>query len=337
MIQKENNREADTTTKANILLLAAGGQFPAQSDLTITIVSWNTRELLRSCLQSIEQSNTHLNYEIHVVDNASTDGSAEMVRTEFPDVRVTVNEKNVGFAAANNQSWLTAKGRYWLLLNSDAEVKGDALDALMKFMDVHPTAGLASARLINSDGTPQHCAQAKPGIGRTLFEASRFHKLLPTRWRGRLLLGPYWTYDETIKVGWTWGTALISRRAAIAQAGVLSEKFFMYGEDLEWCLRMRQHGWQSWYCHDAEVLHHGGQSSAQQWQDAEKQKIIMDHCYQAIEMHRGALFVRVLQVATLLGLSLEWLASRLRKRTALSLMPLMHYHRQALREMLRHR
>ena len=147
-----------------------------QPDLTITVVSWNTRELLRSCLQSIEQSNTCLSYEIHVVDNASADGSAEMVRAEFPVVRLTVNEKNVGFAAANNQSWLTAKGRYWLLLNSDTEVKAGALDALVKFMDAQPQAGLVTARLNNPDGTPQYCAQPAPSILRTLLKPHVYTK-----------------------------------------------------------------------------------------------------------------------------------------------------------------
>ncbi len=284
----------------------------AQPDLTITIVSWNTRELLRGCLQSIQQSNTYISYEIHVVDNASTDGSAEMVRAEFPTAQLTVNENNVGFAAANNQSWLAAKGRYWLLLNSDAEVKSGALDMLVNFMDAHPQAGLTTARLNNPDGTPQYCAQPVPSISRTLFEASRLHKILPAAMRGRMMLSTYWTYDRAIRLGWTWGTALIARRAAVEEAGALSKEFFMYGEDLEWCLRMRKKGWEIWFCPEAEVLHYGGQSSAQKWDETGRGHKIESGFYQALRMHYSELYVRTLQAAQLFALSGEWLSAKLK-------------------------
>ncbi len=284
----------------------------AQPDLTITIVSWNTRELLRGCLQSIQQSNTRIGYEIHVVDNASADGSAEMVRAEFPAVRLTINENNAGFAAANNQSWLAAKGRYWLLLNSDAEVKAGALDALVKFMDAHPQAGLATARLNNPDGTPQYCAQPVPSITRTLFEASRLHKILSAALRGRMMLSTYWTYDCAIRLGWTWGTALMARRAAVEAGGSLSNEFFMYGEDLEWCLRMRKKGWEIWFCPEAEVLHYGGQSSALKWDEAGRGNKIESGFYQALRLHRSEFYVRAFQTAQLIALSGEWLASKMK-------------------------
>ncbi len=287
-------------------------------DLTITIVSWNTRELLRSCLQSLRASGARASFEIHVVDNGSRDGSAEMVRAEFPDVLLIANAENHGFAAANNQSWAQARGRYWLLLNSDTEVKPGALDALVALMDAQPRAGLATARLVNPDGRPQHCAQPAPSIWRTLLEASRLHKLLPNSLRGRVMLGLYWNYRETVRIGWTWGTALIARRAAVEEVGPLSEAFFMYGEDLEWCLRMRRRGWEVWFCHTAEVLHYGGQSSAQQWPDAQKQQIILDNCYKAIGMHRRPLSVRLLKMATWCALRAEQISKRLKGRKPLS-------------------
>lgn len=283
-------------------------------DVTITVVSWNTTKMLWKCLRSIEQSGTKCSIEVHVVDNASTDGSAEMVRQEFPQALLIANQDNLGFAKANNQSWRQAKGRYWLLLNSDAELRPGALDALIEFMDRHPRAGLATARLVNSDGSPQHCAQPNPSIWRTLIESLRLHKLLPARLRGRIWLGPYWTYDETIRVGWTWGTALIARREAVEQVGPLSEEFFMYGEDLEWCLRMRRSGWEIWYCAEAEALHYGGQSSVLRWSDSKKMQIVLDNVYRAIEYHRGGLYVKALQAATLFALGMEWLAGRIRGR-----------------------
>lgn len=304
----------------------------SQTDLTITIVSWNTRELLRGCLQSIQNSNTHISYEIHVVDNASTDGSAEMVRAEFPVARLTINEKNVGFAVANNQSWITAKGRYWLLLNSDAEVKADALDALVKFMDAHPQAGLATARLNNPNGTPQYCAQPVPSISRTLFEASRLHKILPAAMRGRVMLSTYWTYDHAIRLGWTWGTALIARRVAVEEVGALGKEFFMYGEDLEWCLRMRKKRWEIWFCSEAEVLHYGGQSSAQKWDEAGRGHKIESGFYQALQLHRRKFYVRALQTAQLIALSGEWLASKIKGQSCERYSAVLKYQLHSLKK-----
>jgi GT2 family glycosyltransferase len=303
----------------------------SQPDLTITIVSWNTQELLRGCLRSIQQSNTRASLEIHVVDNASTDGSAEVVRTEFPSVKLIVNQENLGFAAANNQSWAQAQARYWLLLNSDAEVKPGALDTLVTFMDVHAQAGLATAKLLNPDASPQYCAQPVPSIWRLLLETSRVHKLLPAYGRGRVLLSTYWNYRETIPVGWTWGTALIARREAVEEAGSLSEDFFMYGEDLEWCLRMRRHGWKVWFCHNAEVLHYGGQSSAKKWEDARKQKIILDNSYKAIEMHRGRLYVALLKTAMLFALKIDQIIKRLTGRGGRDSELSISYHKAALK------
>lgn len=287
---------------------------PISPDLTVTIVSWNTRDLLRACLQSLQQSKTRSRVEVHVVDNASHDGSFEMVRAEFPDALLILNSQNLGFAAANNQSWQQSSGRYWMLLNSDTEVKPGALDALIAFMDAHQRAGLATARLLNIDGTPQHCAQPNPSILRILFEASRLHKLLPDALRGQTMLGPYCSYKAPIQVGWTWGTALIARREAVEDVGPLSEDFFMYGEDLEWSLRMRRNGWEIWFCPEAEVLHYGGQSSAQKWNDAGKLQIILNNIYKAIELNRGRVYVSALQAATLGALGIEWLACRIRGR-----------------------
>ena len=284
------------------------------TDLTITIISWNTCELLRGCLQSVQKSQTSASYEIHVVDNASQDGSAEMVEAEFPAVKLIVNQANLGFAKANNQSWQEAQGRYWLLLNSDAEVRVGALDKLVAFMDAHPKAGLTTARLVNPDGTPQFCAQPVPGIARTLFEAARLHKCLPAALRGRIMLSTYWTYDHTLRLGWTWGTALVARRAAVEECGALSEEFFMYGEDLEWCLRMRQKGWEIWFCPEAEVLHYGGQSSALKWDETGRGQKIEQGFYQALRQHHSEFYVRSLQAAQLIALSAEWLAYKLKGR-----------------------
>lgn len=300
-------------------------------DLSVTIVSWNTRELLRACLRSLARGAARVTVEVHVVDNASSDGSADIVRQEFPQVRLTVNAENVGFARANNQSWHEARGRYWMLLNSDTEVRPGCFDELVAFMDARPRAGLATARLVDARGTPQHCAQAVPGIGRVLLEASRLHKLVGAAVRGRVLLGPYWTYDKAMRLGWTWGTALVARREAVEQMGPLAHDFFMYGEDLEWCLRMRRAGWEVWFCPAAEVVHHGGQSSARRWDDQERFFTVMDGIYTALERHYGRWYVRALQAAALAALGVEWLAARFRRRTERNLGLSLLYYLRALR------
>jgi GT2 family glycosyltransferase/4-amino-4-deoxy-L-arabinose transferase-like glycosyltransferase len=299
-------------------------------DLTVTVVSWNTRDLLRDCLESLRGGCGGQRVEVHVIDNASDDGSAEMVREQFPEVRLTANHENVGFARANNQSWREARGRYWLLLNSDTRVRPGALDRLVAFLEERPRAGLVTARLVNPDGTPQHCAQPLPAVGRTLFEALRLHKCLPAPCRGRFLLGPYWTYDRPLRIGWTWGTALLARRQAVQQAGPLAEDFFMYGEDLEWCLRMRRHGWETWFCPEAQVLHLGGQSSAQRWDEAGRTEMILDGVYRAVQLDRGRFSVRMLQAATLGALSIEWAAARIRGRRRDRLSALIRYQLASL-------
>lgn len=306
----------------------------ARIDLTITVVSWNTRELLRACLLSIPIGAGKISYEIHVVDNSSQDGSAEMVRDEFPHVRLFANDENLGFACANNQSWRESNGRYWLLLNSDAEAREGALDTLVQFMDAHPDAGLATARLVSPDGSPQHCAQPPISLWRPMLETSRLHKVLPAARLSRTFLGPYFSYAESAPVGWTWGTALIARREAVEMAGPLSEKFFMYGEDLEWCLRVAQHDWDIWFCAEAEVLHHGGQSSIQQWDNAAKRQVTLDGIYRAIGMHYPRSYLALLHAANLNSFRLQALTQRLRGRPSASARAMIAYHREALRRAL---
>ena len=229
-------------------------------DLSIIIVNWNTCNLLAKCLDSIFQTVQISTYEIIVVDNNSTDGSADMVHTQFPAVRLIENQQNVGFTQANNQALAASCGRYVLLLNSDTEAQPGALDAMVRFMDAHPAAGAAGAHLLNSDGS---------------FQAS--HTDFPTLWReflilsslGRALLRPsYPSYGPEVEKGlqqadYIEGACLLARREAVEQVGGLDEGFFMYAEEVDWCYRMKQAGWEVWYLPKVRVVHHGGGSSRQ--------------------------------------------------------------------------
>lgn len=229
-------------------------------DLSIIIVNWNTCNLLAKCLDAIFQTVRASAYEIIVVDNNSTDGSVDMIHTQFPTVRLIENQQNVGFTQANNQALAASCGRYVLLLNSDTEVQPGALDAMVHFMDAHPAAGVAGAHLLNPDGS---------------FQAS--HTDFPTLWReiltlsglGRTLLRPsYPSYGPEVergprRVGYIEGACLLARRKVVDQVGGLDEGFFMYAEEVDWCYRMKQAGWEVWYLPEVRIVHHGGGSSRQ--------------------------------------------------------------------------
>ncbi len=230
-------------------------------ELAIVIVNWNTRELLRACLDALAQHPAGVPAEIWVVDNASEDGSADMVASEYPDIRIIRNADNVGFSAANNQAIRETEARFVLLLNSDAEVTADALDRALDACREKNTA--VAARLLNPDGTLQHSCFRFPRLTPDVVEAFYLHKLLPTGVRGRVLLGGYWSHEEERTVDWAIGAFLMVPREAIDRAGALSEDYFLFGEDMEWCYRLREAGFPIVFVPDAEVVHHGNQSATQ--------------------------------------------------------------------------
>lgn len=228
-------------------------------DLSIIIVNWNTREYLDRCLQSVLGELGGLGNEIFVVDNASDDGSVEMIQTQYPQVRLIANEGNPGFARANNMAIRESKGRYILLLNPDTEMKAGALAALLEFMERTPGAGAAGARLLNADGTLQTSAYPEPTIGRELWRL--FH--LDT-------IRPYanypmhaWDLKQPRQVDVLMGACVLLPRKALDTAGLFDEQFFMYSEEVDLCLRLRRAGWQLYWVPQAEVIHYGGQSTQQ--------------------------------------------------------------------------
>jgi len=231
-------------------------------DLSVIIVNWNVRDLLRRCLHSILANLPACQLEIIVVDNGSTDGSPEMVRTEFPQVHLMANPDNRGFTAANNQGLAVARGRYVLLLNPDTEVVGDALETLVAFADAHPDVGVVGPQLLNPDGTVQSSRRRFPTLATALLESTWLQPYAPRR-----LLARYYVLDrpddEVQDVDWVTGAALMARREAVEQVGPLDEGFFMYSEELDWCRRFRAAGWRVVYLPTARVIHHEGKSSEQ--------------------------------------------------------------------------
>ncbi len=233
------------------------GQVP---DLSVVIVNWNVRDLLRACLRSLEGAGCAV--EIIVVDNGSSDGSVEMVRAEFPHVHLIPNAENRGFTVANNQGIEVASGRYVLLLNPDTEVVGDALTTMVEFADANPDVGVVGPQLLNPDGSVQSSRRRFPTLATGFFESTWLQPYTPRR-----VLTRYYVLDRPDDrmqdVDWVTGAALMARREAIEEVGLLDEGFFMYSEELDWCRRFRAAGWRVVYLPAARIVHHEGKSSEQ--------------------------------------------------------------------------
>ncbi|MGQ9489554.1 MAG: glycosyltransferase family 2 protein [Anaerolineae bacterium] len=206
-----------------------------------------------------------LTTELIVVDNASADGSAAMVAAEFPGVRLMVNADNRGFTAANNQGLALARGRYVLFLNPDTEVVGDALAAMVAYMDAHPQVGALGPQLRYSDGSPQSSRRRFPTLGTALFESTPLAWHWPAArnpWARRYRMAD--TLDgHTQPVDWVVGAALLVRRTVLDQVGGFDEGYFMYSEELDLCRRIKAAGWEIHYFPAAQVIHHEGKSSEQ--------------------------------------------------------------------------
>ncbi len=228
-------------------------------DVSIVVVSYNVRELLARCLDSA----TGKGYEVIVVDNASADGSAGMVRDRFPTVCLVENAENRGFAAANNQAFEQARGRYVLMLNPDAEAKPGAVDALVAFMDEHPKAGACGGQLLYGDGSFQHSAFRFPTLAQIFLDFFPLNwRLTDSRLNGRYPRAWYMR-GEPFQVDHPLGADLMVRREAAEQVGWLDEEFFIYCEEIDWCLRICRAGWDICCVPQAEIVHHEAQSTRQ--------------------------------------------------------------------------
>jgi N-acetylglucosaminyl-diphospho-decaprenol L-rhamnosyltransferase len=229
-------------------------------DVSIIVLSWNVRDLLRRCLTSLPLNSS--SSEIIVVDAASTDGSPEMVRAEFPQVALIASNENLGYTRGNNLGLRAAKGRYLLILNPDTEIVGDAIPQMLAFMDAHPHAGMLGPQLLYPDRTVQSTRRRFPSLATAFFESTWLQPLAPRR-----LLDHYYARDlpdDAIgEVGWVVGAALLVRREAYEQVGGFDEGFFMYSEEMDWCRRMKAAGWQVIYFPAARIIHHEAKSSTQ--------------------------------------------------------------------------
>ncbi len=234
------------------------------SDLSIVIVNWNVRDLLRHCLHSIFQlPSSNFQTEVIVVDSASSDGSVAMVEEEFPQVRLIANSENVGFTVGSNQGIAASRGRYVLLLNPDTEIVGDALATMVEYLDDQPQVGALGPQLLNPDGSIQSSRRRFPSLATAFLESTILQQWFPHNRIARHYYMADQPDDEVQEVDWVTGACLLTRREAIQNVGVLDEGFFMYSEELDWCRRAKERGWKVVYLPTARVIHHGGQSSEQ--------------------------------------------------------------------------
>ncbi len=238
------------------------GVLNRQLDLSIIVVNWNTVDLLRDCLASVAAHTHTVRYEMIVVDNGSHDGSVAMLETEFPEARLLVNERNLGFATANNQGLRQARGRYLLLLNSDTVVLEGALDRAVQYMDEHAHYGALGPTLRNADGSAQLSVYPFPHVLRdalVVLEVNRWPLVSrASRWWGRRR--DTGMSAQTEDVDWVMGACLLLRREALEQAGVLDAAYFFGTEETDLQYRLRRHGWPAVYLTEATIIHLGGGS-----------------------------------------------------------------------------
>jgi GT2 family glycosyltransferase len=274
------------------------GKVPPSAPLvSVIVVSYNTRALTLECLRTLNAELDGLAAEVILVDNGSGDGTAAAVAGEFPQVRVIANPQNVGFAAANNQAMRQARGGCFLLLNSDAFPEAGAVRTLLEYLGQHPAVGVVGPRLVNSDGSVQVSCFPFPTPLRAWLELLWVPKLLPPggRW------GDYrrWRHDAERTVPWVIGACMLVRREVYERLGGFDERFFMYAEETDWQVRIRDAGWEIAFIPTAQVRHLGGASGV------DEKPRINRHFFQSLDYyerkHHGVGGLIVLRVAMVVG------------------------------------
>jgi GT2 family glycosyltransferase len=231
-------------------------------DISIIILSYNTCELTLNAIASVYDSETSFSYEIIVVDNLSSDSSVAEIRNRYPSVIMVENPSNDGFSKGNNIGIKSAVGRYILLLNSDTIIGSDTLQTMVAFMDRNLSVGAAGCKIILPDGSlDKACKRGFPTPSASFYYAFGISKLFPNVPRFNQYQLGYLDPDQDYAVDCLVGAFMLVRRQAIDQVGLLDEDFFMYGEDIDWCYRIKQGGWEIHYYPHTQIVHHKGASS----------------------------------------------------------------------------
>ncbi len=245
-------------------------------EISIVIVNWNVKDLLRQCLHSLLDRASLVSekeklwqtkggrcFEVLVVDSASSDGSVDMVRSEFPHICLYASDVNLGYSGGNNLGLRKSRGEYILLLNPDTEVLGSALDEMVGYMSARPEVGVVGPQMRYPDGQVQSSRRRFPGLATALVESTFLEKWIPRHralTRYRMLDRPD---DEMSQVDWLVGACLLVRAVVRDQVGVIDDQYFMYSEELDWQRRIREAGWTIVYLPGARIIHYEGKSSEQ--------------------------------------------------------------------------
>ncbi len=232
-------------------------------NVSIIIVSYNTCSLLRDCLTSVRDKTRDIDYETFVVDNASSDGSCEMLEQEFPEVHVIRNRENRGFSKANNQAIVVAKGEYVVLLNSDTVLENNAIGTMYEFMQAHPRAAVCGPLLLNADGTVQRSIDTHPSAASLVLRLAlgpvwdRFPRLLRDKYHADAF-----DYSKRCRVsdGWLTGAVVMIRKTVFSEVGLLDEAYHFFMEDADWGLAVHRSSWEIWFVPEAVVTHFLGSS-----------------------------------------------------------------------------
>jgi GT2 family glycosyltransferase len=251
-------------------------------------------------LHSIEKASVSITKEIIIVDNASDDGSVQLIKNRFPSVRLIENKDNIGFGRGNNQALKIAKGEFMLLINPDAIVSEDTFDKMLSFFNKNPDAGLAGCKIINSDGTLQlACRRSFPGPWTSFTKVTGLSSLFP---KSRLFARYNLTYlneNETYEVDAISGSFMMMRKEVYKRVGGFDERFFMYGEDLDLCYRVQQAGFKVYYVHSTQIIHYKGESTKRS--NLDETKVFYNAMHLFVKKHFSSFFIIELILRSAIG------------------------------------
>jgi GT2 family glycosyltransferase len=229
--------------------------------VSIIVINWNTRDLLKDCLRSVYENSHHAAVEVIVVDNASTDGSIEMIENDFPDVKLIKNDHNAGFSRANNQAVEVSRGEFILFINSDVIVLADSIADMIRIMRNNAEIGaLACQSLYTDKKTVQHDCRRFPTIMTALFDNTFLGRWFPENGVMKRYRFRDWAFDDFSEVDQPPMTCLLVRRTVVDAVGLLDEKLFLFFNDVDWCLRINKAGFKIFYMPDAQVVHYASMS-----------------------------------------------------------------------------
>jgi GT2 family glycosyltransferase len=259
-------------------------------DLSIIIVNYNVKEFLLNLLDSLKKATNNLSHEIIIVDNASDDGSVEIIEEKYPSVKLIKNKKNVGFGTANNQGIKLSQGKYTLLINPDTIVKENIFTKLIQFIESKPDAGMVGCKVLNPDGSLQlSCRRGFPGPWTSFTKVTGLSKLFP---KSKLFAKYNLTYlneNGTYRVDAISGAFMFTKKEILEKVGGFDTQFFMYGEDLDLCYRIQKEGLSVYYFHETEIIHYKGESTRRS--SLEETRVFYDAMYLFVKKHFSSSFI----------------------------------------------